>query len=654
MKHKLPVHPILFCIFPVLFLYAQNATEMELGDLILPLLLICASTVALTVVIGLLLRSLMKGALLSTVIVFLFFSFGHAVKIIPEFTHQMAESVFGPSLLVLITFIVIIYLTSRIISRTRRDLGSATACLNWLGTLLVIFQVVHIGLTVVPRQSNPANTDETKIWTENAGRTATAPQNSYPDIYYIVLDGYGRSDILREIFAFDNSDFIDRLRQLGFYVADSSYANYPQTISSLGASLNMAYVDDLGSFLRTSGDRVPLMNKLQKNAVVKYLREAGYVVVSFESGYSATKMKEADTVLSPDWSSSEYQNILLSTTPLPLFAESRQSPFFQHRQRIRYIMDKLAVLSGMNFPKFVFAHVVSPHPPFVFDADGSPVRPKREWSLNDGSHLIKDSLDRIEYIDGYRRQITHMTQVILETVTEILEVSGDNPPVIILQSDHGPGSGLNWYYARQTNLRERLSILNAYYIPGLQPGVIYDEITPVNTFRIVLNKCFGANLDLLPDKHFYASWNQPYTFQPVSKLLGGSAYEHLLKQYSYLCPDTVAAEELLEPVQYDARINDENIHFMCEAGLCIAFNFKQRTSRFEVSIDYDDDYEFQFRAGQKVLAVDTVRHRWIKAKGIRIDTVLVPQDASKHGFDNIVIYPSGGNGWYAIGHLMPI
>ncbi len=37
------------------------------------------------------------------------------------------------------------------------------------------------------------------------------------DIYFIVLDGYGRSDVLKEFYEYDNSDFLRGLKEKGFY-----------------------------------------------------------------------------------------------------------------------------------------------------------------------------------------------------------------------------------------------------------------------------------------------------------------------------------------------------------------------------------------------------------------------------------------------------
>ncbi len=49
------------------------------------------------------------------------------------------------------------------------------------------------------------------------------------------------------------------------------------------------------------------------------------------------------------------------------------------------------------------------------------------------------------------------------------------------------------------------SIFNAYYLPGIEENVLAPDMAPVNSFRIVLNEYFDANLVLLPDKTYFTS-----------------------------------------------------------------------------------------------------------------------------------------------------
>jgi len=88
--------------------------------------------------------------------------------------------------------------------------------------------------------------------------------------------------------------------------------------------------------------------------------------------------------------------------------------------------------------------------------------------------------------------------------------------IIILQGDHGPGAFYNMLELDNSCVYERFSILNAYYFPNGDYQLLYPSVTPVNSFRVVLNRYFGAQLDLLEDRSYYASWSSPYLFTDVT------------------------------------------------------------------------------------------------------------------------------------------
>jgi hypothetical protein len=102
-----------------------------------------------------------------------------------------------------------------------------------------------------------------------------------------------------------------------------------------------------------------------------------------------------------------------------------------------------------------------------------------------------------------------------QAVTQILQ-SSDEPPIIIIQSDHGSRVFLNGDSAEKTCARERMSILNALYLPDNGASQFYESITPVNTFRVIFNTYFNTNFDLLEDRSYLAANDQPYDFLDVT------------------------------------------------------------------------------------------------------------------------------------------
>jgi len=329
-----------------------------------------------------------------------------------------------------------------------------------------------------------------------------------PDIYYVILDGYGRADVLEEVYHHDNSGFLDDLAQRGFFVASKSRSNYCQSLLSLASSLNLTYLDDLASQAGVESDnRRPLIRMVRDSQVVRFLKQYGYRFVTFASGYTGTEIREADIYVTPRWTLSDFQNVLILTTPVPMMLRGWQ--YDVHRDRISYTFEHVASVTEMASPNFILVHIVAPHPPFVFDEKGGAIHPNRIFTLGDGNHYTGWS-SREEYVASYRGQLIYVNRKIEEMVDAIISNSPE-PPVIILQADHGPGSMLDWRDPDKTNFKERMSIFNAYYLPGGNEQ-LYEEITPVNTFRVILNKYFGTDLELLADRSYFSTWTRPYQF----------------------------------------------------------------------------------------------------------------------------------------------
>ncbi len=369
-----------------------------------------------------------------------------------------------------------------------------------------------------PKLAAPAAPVQTPTPTATPSPAATsAPGQGQPkpDIYYIIVDGYARQDVLQELYGYDNTAFLQGLADRGFYVASQSRANYCQTYLSLASSLNGTHLDALAaSVLADTDDRRTLQDMIRDNSVANFMREQGYTYVAYSTGYLDAELESADLCVTAPQSLSQFTSGLMNTAPIsPVIALQ----YDLHRQRLLYAFDHLPDAARMDGPVFVFAHICAPHPPFVFTEDGESVTPNREFSLGDGTHYMSgpERAETAEYLEGYRRQLTYINKRIEQMVDAILAASPE-PPIIILQSDHGPGSQLYWFNPQKTNMKERLSILNAYLVPENISAHLYEEITPVNTFRIIFNELFGTRYDLAPDASYFSTWDRPYRLIPVS------------------------------------------------------------------------------------------------------------------------------------------
>ncbi len=348
-----------------------------------------------------------------------------------------------------------------------------------------------------------------------------------PDIYYIIPDGYARADMLQAVYGFDNSQFITGLQQRGFYVAEASHSNYAMTFLSLASSLNLRYInDDVEDIGRR---RAPVYKLIRDHAVGHYLQAKGYRCLHIASNWGGTERSDvADVTYQPGFSflQQEFAGVLLRTTLLHPLA-----PHVAHTHLFAF--DTLEQVPEIAGPTFTFVHVVAPHNPYVLDRDGNilediPLSQQFDKDGNTGGW---------KNLDGYIEQLRFVNKRITEVIDTIQRRS-PHPPVIIVQADHGTATRKedDLPTARQLDfIRERMPILNAYCVPESCRRRLYPEITPVNTFRLLLGSLFGEDLELLPDRQFFSWYGRPYQLQDQTHLF----QPHRAPQVSTVAAQTI-------------------------------------------------------------------------------------------------------------------
>jgi hypothetical protein len=329
---------------------------------------------------------------------------------------------------------------------------------------------------------------EGQTWSGVRTEAATAEA---PHVFYVILDAYARHDVLAEQYGFDNTLFLDALRERGFYVATGSESNYTMTSYSLVSSLNMAYVEDLRDAAQRDGERWSTRRAMAHNLVAQALRTRGYSFVAFSrkigmrEGRGPVAFAGARHARATD---SQLLQTFVGLTPLrgiPLGSRGRAATKHLHRARVLHALEAAPELARSAEPVFAFLHVLCPHAPFVFDAEG-----------NDPGPLPGDA-------EGIRRiyvgQLRYLNELVLDMIDEILAAS-TRPVLIVLQGDHGPNTGYELFSEDRGTSPHRRKILNAYLFPDREYGRLYETISPVNSFRIVLNQFMGFDLPLLPDR----------------------------------------------------------------------------------------------------------------------------------------------------------
>lgn len=496
--------PLLLAVYPILSLWAENLRETKPAEAVPPLLAAAAVGLLLSVLARLCARGAGAASLLASGAVVALWAWSPlAAAIEPRAGGDVAAGSLAGVLL-----LAALLALGFGLSRFPRSGDLAVPALLAACTLLAFpaFRLAGAALRAATADGPPV---------APTPAPPSTPTPGSPDVYWIVLDAFGRSDVLRERYDLAPG-LAEQLEGLGFYVAERSAANYTTTLHSIPATLNLDYVQRLLPTAR--GSAAPLLRLVRDSELVRRLRARGYTWVAYSSGYAVTELKqsEADVVIAPPAPLSEWQAHLLERSPLGWLADRLPwgSPYGAHRRRILHALETLPEIAADPRPTFAFVHLLSPHHPFVFGEDGEDVsRTDRPFRFNDGGaggQRAASGQVNEEYVQGYRAQARFLGRRVSEAVAQILARSAQ-PPIIVIQGDHGPNS--TW---PAVDPAERLPILNALYLPGGGAERLYPEISPVNTFRVILDFYFGEPLPLLPDEHYLSHYERPYRFERVS------------------------------------------------------------------------------------------------------------------------------------------
>ena len=491
-------HPFLFAIYPVLFLYSYNINEIwSTGEVILLMSITLCFALLLFLLAITILREFEIAALITSFFLFLFYSYGHFTKLIWTVRFSLFNIAIGRNLIAFTLWLIILSFGTVFLLKKRQKLPVYTRFANITGLLLIAISLLNIITYSIRYRMTPGQIEISDGYEIGPFKN----QKALRDIYYIVLDRYASTDILKSVYRYDNSEFIDSLKGMGFYVASESNANYPRTSLSLASSLNMKYINYLCDIVgENSNDAKPLCQLLSNNKLGCIMKSLGYKYIHLGSYHVLTKYCEiADVNLNkfmiPEFTMTFYKTTILYPIgeKLNLFGE-----YMSPRSNILYIFKKLTSISDIQEPVFVFAHIMLPHLPYIFNRDGNPLtyNQRNMKSINE------------MYVD----QLIYTNKKVMGLIDTLLMKSALKP-ILVLQSDEGPFP--SWYQEvndrykefkyRQVSseeLRQKMGILNAYYLPDIDTSVLSPSITPVNSFRVILNHYFNAQLPLLPDKNY--------------------------------------------------------------------------------------------------------------------------------------------------------
>lgn len=497
---NIPWYPVAISAYPVLALLSANVGQIQLSAGIRSLVVSIVFGGLLYFLTWAFLRQVTRAALLTSLWLALFFSFGHIYIAIDE---KYPDANY--TLWLVIGWIVLFVAVLVWVLRSNSTFAGATSTVNTIALALLVMSVGQIMLEGEPRGVSALGADNAPIQND-----LILPQNP-PDVYYIILDSYARDDFLQSVYGYDNTEFITALKDRGFYIGACSQSNYVRTEISLASSLNMMYLQELDDeFKPESTARRTLWNSLKHSAVRHNFEIMGYETINFATGFSWNELEDADHFITPPPFTSgltEFEGLFLRTT-LAKYAQDwgwvdPDAVMGQSfRDRFNNVFDSMDEVANMQGPQFSYIHLISPHPPFVFDAEGNPNYPPDFW--NEQREYPYDDYQR-----GYVGQLTFLNKKMLGAVDTILAES-ETPPIIVIQGDHGA-----WMQPKD----RRMWIFNAYYLPGHEDE-LYPTISPVNTFRLIFNAYFGGDYEMLEDVSYFSPVPNLYDFTEMPNNCG--------------------------------------------------------------------------------------------------------------------------------------
>ena len=522
---RLTYHPLLFALYPFLFIYSNNLDEYPLfSDLYVPIALTLIACAAVLLVAYALLKDKSRAALVVSLCLILFFSYGHvlqalrgsSVAFLKKTQHQQLLAAYG------LFFCLALFLICWI----KNGLKEANLLLDVISATLVavcVFTVISFGFGAGPPEKAQS--------TLNGDIIPLSRPERPPDIYFIVLDSYGSQSTMKDVYGYDSGEFIDHLRSEGFYVPLRSRSNYAFTFLSIASTLNMQQLtwlsDKVGK--RSNNRKIPYQ-MIKDNTVMRSLKGIGYKYVQLKSGWQGVGINP-----NADWNiecngGDELTNVIVQTTILSAFESGIFGEYSKNRatgchRRAKFLSCIFSTVPEVQHritgPRFMFIHVPAPHPPYVFGPDGE------EICTNMQIKEDENGADSPGSGKSYRDQFIYVAKKTREMVDRILAES-ENPPVIIITADHG--HNIEEKMVREMNARKkikskyadmrldhRMRIFSAYYMPGNRTENLYDSISPVNTFRVIFNTYFNTTYPPLADDSFYSDLTTPYLFTNVTK-----------------------------------------------------------------------------------------------------------------------------------------
>jgi len=462
---RIPLYPTVFPCAMVILIWSHAAVPPS--QVVRPLLITFVAMLALTFVLAFLFADRERAGITASAVALFLLSLDDRVGL-------------------LLGVVIVALLVEGIVHRGRRAIvaGIATRVLNVVAAILAIAVAIAVAGTGAPQH-----------WFASATKPGLPPIGTAapgsPDVYVILLDAYPGDRAAALSRTFDRDAFPKALTARGFDVVRDSHSNYLMTQLTLTSMLSMRHLVDIPALDPPYGSREDdwwrVRDVLDDPPAFAEFRAAGYTTTAVDSGFAHVQLPRVDHFVAQP-GPGELEAILIWSSRLGKIIDAvvPHARADLARLRIEAPFRETAEIAAQHSasPRLVFTHVPAPHPPWVFDADGSPRNPSVITFADEPQDTDEEALDA-----GFG-QATHVADLTTDLVDKI-RASSPTPPVIVVMSDHGPATDFPLAAPLTGAFTVRASNFMAASTPGHQ-DLIGDRLTPVNLFATLLDAYVGG------------------------------------------------------------------------------------------------------------------------------------------------------------------
>ncbi|MDH3248896.1 MAG: LTA synthase family protein [Acidimicrobiia bacterium] len=306
---------------------------------------------------------------------------------------------------------IAIWLAIRLVDRHPRS----RAVIGVLAAFLVGYQYLVVAQFGIARALNDAGSDRTPAPADIA--------DSPPDVLLVVLDGYGRSDVLADGFGYDNTPFEEELSRHGLQTVEGAKTHYTLTTLSVASVLDGRY-PALGLPDDSTRSELQLIHA-GDNALFNSLRASGYEVHLFDNAWTFTRCGDSVDVCHTT-PLNELDHAVLARTPVPaLLPDLRVNPTVRGSvEQLRQAVDVVSTSTAR--PRLTYLHALIPHTPLQLDAQ---CQERFDPSLSRFEIGTSGAVPRAAYIEQLR--------CVNDLVSDLVAAAPADA-VILITSDHGP------------------------------------------------------------------------------------------------------------------------------------------------------------------------------------------------------------------------